>query len=67
MMSKLKTHITGRELFEKVSYMTNIIPSVLRIVINGKEIYPNPERVERRTELVVVHLKTRLLGGVKLK
>ena len=67
MMSKLKTHITGRELFEKVSNMTNIIPSVLRIVINGKEIYPNPERVERRTELVVVHLKTRLLGGVKLK
>ena len=36
-------------------------------MIGGKEIYPNPERVERRTELVVVHLKTRLLGGVKLK
>ena len=36
-------------------------------MVDGKEIYPSEVVMERRSELVVVNLKTRLLGGVKMK
>ena len=59
--------MTGKELFEKVSQLMKIDPSILRIVVEGKEIYPNRAWIVSQAELVVVNLKLRLLGGVKLK
>ena len=66
-LSKLNPYMTGKELFEKVSQLMKIDPSILRIVVEGKEIYPNRAWIVSQAELVVVNLKLRLLGGVKLK
>ena len=57
--------MTGIELFNKISAMTHIDPSDLRIVIDSKEIHPNREILTRWKRNCVIIVKLKLLGGCR--
>ena len=62
-ISKLRSHMTGKDLYTYINSLTSMNPSEVRIVIDKKEIYPNLELLEGWRKDCVISIKARLRGG----
>ena len=56
---------TGEELYEELGKINKMTPQQTRVVVEGKEIYPNKRTLPMyKNNKLVVQIRSRALGGM---